>query len=154
MKAPSPRAQLDGFLSKFSPEVRRTARTTLAKMRRRLPGALELVYDNYNALAIGFGPSERTSEAIFSIALFPRWVSLFFLQSGARLPDPRKLLKGSGKRARHIVLTSAVDLDRPGVRKLMQEALTRAVRPIDRRERNRTIIKSVSVKQRPRRPSQ
>jgi hypothetical protein len=39
----------------------------LAKMRARLPGAVELVYDNYNALAIGFGPTERTSEAVFSI---------------------------------------------------------------------------------------
>src|ERR1039458_9537409 len=62
----------------------------------RLPGAVQLVYDNYNALVIGFGPSERASEASFSIVLYPRWVTLFFLQ-GAGLPDPRRLLKGSGK---------------------------------------------------------
>jgi len=49
-------------------------------MRARLPGAVELVYDNHNALAIGFGPTERASDAVFSIALFPRWVSLFFLR--------------------------------------------------------------------------
>jgi len=97
MKAESPKVQLDGFLAKFTPEVRAIAKAALAKMRRRLPGALELVYDNYNALAIGFGPSERASEAIFSIALFPRWVSLFFLQSGAKLPDPQKLLKAAAR---------------------------------------------------------
>ena len=74
---------------------------------------MQLVYDNYNALAIGFGPSERASEAIFSIVLYPRWVTLFFLQ-GAGLADPKRLLKGSGKVVRHIVLASAADLDLAG----------------------------------------
>jgi hypothetical protein len=67
-------------------------------MRRRLPGATELIYDNYNALAIGFGPGERSSDAVFSIAVWPRWVSLFFLR-GTRLHDPGKLLKGLERRS-------------------------------------------------------
>ncbi|MGA7411558.1 MAG: DUF1801 domain-containing protein [Bryobacteraceae bacterium] len=94
-------------------------------MRKRLPGAVELVYDNYNALAIGFGPSEKASEAIFSIAVFPRWVSLFFLQ-GATLEDPENLLKGSGRRARHIVLKDAGTLDEPAIEALMAQALKTA----------------------------
>ena len=120
-------------------------------MRARLPGAIELVYDNYNALAVGFGPTERASDAIFSIALFPRWVSLFFLD-GARLSDPQRLLKGSGKKARHIVLGDAAVLDRPGVRALMEQALEHAKKPKDGRGSRRTVIKAVSAKQRPRRP--
>ena len=76
---PAPEIQLDAFLDKYTPAVATLARACLAKMRARLPGAVQLVYDNYNALAIGFGPSERASEAIFSIALYPRWVTLFFL---------------------------------------------------------------------------
>jgi hypothetical protein len=68
-----------------------------------------LVYDNYNALAIGFGPTERASDVIFSIALFPRWVTLFFLH-GVTLPDPYKVLRGSGKVVRHVVLQTAADL--------------------------------------------
>ena len=64
-----PKAQLDSFIAKFTPEVAAIASATLAKMRKRLPNATQLVYDNYNALAIGFGPSERTSDAIFSIAV-------------------------------------------------------------------------------------
>jgi hypothetical protein len=85
---PSPAAQLDAFLDKFTPDIAAQARIALRRMRARLPGALELVYDNYNALAIGFSPTDRTSDAIFSIALFPRWVSLFFLLNGTRLRDP------------------------------------------------------------------
>lgn len=122
------------------------------KMRARLPGAVQLVYDNYNALAIGFGPSERASEAIFSIALYPRWVTLFFLQ-GAGLPDPGRLLKGGGKVVRHIVLTSAADLDQAAIQQLMAEALRRAEAGIDPSTPGCLVIRSVSAKQRPRRPA-
>jgi hypothetical protein len=48
------------------------------KMRAKLSGAVQLVYDNYNALANGFGPSERVSEAISSVVLHPRRVTLVF----------------------------------------------------------------------------
>jgi hypothetical protein len=152
MPKKTPKQELDGFLSNYSPDIASLARKILVKMRSRLPGALELVYDNYNALAIGFGPTERASDAIFSIAVFPRWVSLFFFQ-GAKLEDPEKLLKGSGKRARHIVLEDAATLDRPAVKVLMKRALTRAEKPLDRKARGRVVIKSVSSKQRPRRPA-
>jgi hypothetical protein len=150
MKAKSPEKELDGFIAKYSPEIGVLARAVLAKMRARLPGALELVYDNYNALAIGFSPTERASDAIFSIALWPRWVSLFFLQ-GAGLPDPNRLLRGSGKVARHIVLEDADDLDKPAVQELISLALDRARVPLDGTDDSRLVIKSVSAKQRPRR---
>jgi hypothetical protein len=149
-KEQSPEKQLASFLAKYSPEIRALALRALAKMRARLPGAVELVYDNYNALAIAFGPTERLSDVIFSITLYPRWVSLFFRQ-GAGLPDPRKLLKGSGRTIRHIVLDNAAVLDTPAVRALIAHALQQAPKPIDSTEPNRVVIKSVSKKQRPRR---
>src|SRR5260221_14120972 len=114
---PSPAQQLRAFIARYEPEIGAAARSALATMRKRLPGAIQLVYDNYNALAIGFGPTERASEAIFSIALYPRWVSLFFLQ-GARLADPQKLLKGRGTKVRHIVLEDVAGLDEPAGRAL------------------------------------
>jgi hypothetical protein len=64
--------QLAAFLAAFTPPIARQARAILAAMRKRLPGATELVYDNYSALAIGFGPTDRASDAIFSIAVYPR----------------------------------------------------------------------------------
>ena len=148
----NPAEQLASFLAKFTPEVAACAQTALDKMRLRYPTALELVYDNYNALAIGFGPTERASDAIFSIALFPRWVSLFFLQ-GKSLPDPAGLLQGSGNVVRHIRLPSAAALDNPAVQTLMREAATRAAVPFDAHGSHRLIIKSISAKQRPRRPA-
>jgi hypothetical protein len=151
-KDDSPESQLDAFLDKYTPAIATLARACLAKMRARLPGAVQLVYDNYNALAIGFGPSERASEAVFSIALYPRWVTLFFLQ-GAGLPDPRRILKGSGKVVRHIVLASAADLDQPAIQDLMGQALKRAEAGIDPAAPGRLVIRSVSARQRPRRPA-
>ena len=152
-KAESADSQLDRFLAKFLPEIEDTARQSLKKMRARLPGAIELVYDNYNALAIGFAPTERASDAIFSIALYPRWVSLFFLINGTKLCDPERYLKGSGAKVRHIVLETAATIDDPTVQDLIAQALELAPKQIDTGQPRRLIIKSVSAKQRPRRPA-
>ena len=152
-RAKSSSAQLEGFLAKFTPEVEAAAKDALARMRKRWPGAIELVYDNYNALAIGFAPTERTSDAVFSIAVYPRWVSLFFLQTGAHLTDPNGLLQGSGNQVRHIRLTAPAEIDSPAVRALMKEALDLAEVKVPRgAPKGRIVIKSVSPKQRPRRP--
>jgi hypothetical protein len=145
--------QLASFIAKFTPEVASVTHSILARMRERYPTAVELVYDNYNALAIGFGATERSSQAIFSIAVFPKWVSLFFLNA-RDLPDPDNLLQGQGKVARHIRLPSAARLDELSVKKLMQEATARAAVPFAPQGAPRTIIKSISVKQRPRRPGE
>ena len=145
-------SQLVSFIGKFTPEIGKLARAIRARMRSLYPTALELVYDNYNALAIGYSPAEKTSEAIFSIALFPRWVSLFFLQAGG-LPDPDKLLKGSGNVAKHVVLPSDEALDHPALRALMAEATARAKVAFPLKGKHRLIIKAVSAKQRPRRPA-
>lgn len=147
----SPEARLEGFLAKYDPKIRRVAQAALKTMRTRLPGAVELVYDNYNALAIAFGPTDRRTDLVFSITLYPRWVSLFFTR-GADLPDPQKRLRGGGKTVRHIVLADASTLDEPEVRALMTAALARSATPLDASARRRLVIRSVSTTQRPRRP--
>ena len=148
----SARRQLEGFLDRYTDEIAAATRRALRDLRRRVPGATELVYDNYTALAIGFGPSDRASEAVFSIAAYPRWVTLFFLQ-GAGLEDPHGVLKGSGSRVRHIVLTSPQVIASPAVQRLIAQALRAAKVSIDPRRRRSLLIKSVSARQRPRRPS-
>jgi Domain of unknown function (DU1801) len=150
--AASPAAQLRGFMDKYSPEVAATARAVLTWMRARLPGAIEMVYDNYNFLVIGFSPTERPSEAVFSIVLAPRWVTLCFLH-GARLDDPEKLLRGGGKRVRNIRLESGVKtLKQPAVGKLIDQALSRSPVQFDDTQKRQLVIRAVVAKQRPRRP--
>ena len=146
----TPKAQLDSFIAKYSPEVAKLASAAIARMRKMLPAAQVLVYDNYNALAVGFGPSERSSEIVFSIAVYPRWVSLFFAK-GAGLADPHKRLQGSGNVFRHVVLTELAVLDDPQIRELMQQALTRSGASLQTGKRGTIVIKSISARQRPRR---
>jgi hypothetical protein len=143
--------RLDGFLAAYTPEIEAFARVALEKMRSRLPNAVEMVYDNYNALVCGFGPTERASEAIFSIVMYPRYVSLCFLQ-GAVLPDPKGLLQGEGNVVRHIRLEDEKTLDRADVKAMMTLALKMAGVPMDKKAEYRLVIKSVSPKQRSRRP--
>ena len=149
---PAAEERLAGFLAKFTPEIAAFAQASLFRMRARLPGAMELVYDNYNALAIGFGPTERSSDAVFSIAVFPRWVSLFFLK-GKGLPDPDGLLQGKGNVVSHIVLKAPAEIDSPPIQALIVLALEAAGFAPGAGPAGRLVIKSVPAKQRPRRPA-
>ena len=151
MAEPSAERQLAGFIDRYDPALARQTRAARRKMQTRLRGAVELVYDNYNGLVIGYGPNDRPSDAVFSLFVSPGgWVTRCFLE-GAHLPDPAKLLRGSGNRVRHIRLSAPEDLDRPAIKALMAEAMNEADPRFDSRARRQLIIRSVSVKQRPRR---
>jgi len=141
--------QLTEFIAKFTPEMAKRIRAARAKMRGFIPQAFELVYDNYNFFVIGYGPTEKAGDAIFSLAAQASGLSLCFLQ-GAKLPDPHKLLRGSGNVVRSIRLESPDALDDPKVRQLIDIAMNRAKAPIPVDGSHQLIIKSVSAKQRPR----
>jgi hypothetical protein len=153
MSPATAQALLDGFLAKYLPEVALATRETLVRVRKLVPGAVEMVYDNYNFLVIGFGPTERASEAILSVVVAPKWVSIAFLQSGAVMRDPHGLLRGEGNRVRNVRLASPADVNAPAVKELIAQALRLAVKPIDPNGKRTLVIKSISAKQRPRRPS-
>lgn len=147
----SPEEQLARFMSPYAPEIGEQACEVLDRVRALAPGAVELVYDNYNALVVGFGPSERTADAILSVVLYPRWVTLGF-GFGAALADPSGLLQGSGSRYRSIRLRAAVDLDDGRVCDLIRQALAAAPVPLARLGERYMVITSISRQQRPRRP--
>ena len=142
-------AQLEAFVAKFGPKDQQRIRAIRKAMRRRFPTANELVYDNYNFLVIGYSPTERPSDGIVSIAAGSNGVGLCFIH-GAALPDPKNLLLGSG-RTRFIRLDSADVLGRPDVEALVAAAIARARTPLPASGRGTLIVRSVSVKQRPRR---
>jgi hypothetical protein len=144
-------SELADFIDKFAPEMQERIRSCLAKMQTQFPDAVQMVYDNYNFLVIGFGPTRRPSDAIFSLAAQRSGITLFFLQQGPQLPDPARLLRGNGKLVRSLPLETAEDLDRPDLQDLLKSALAMAAIPMEAATRGELIIKSVSAKQRPRR---
>jgi len=151
-ETPDAEARLQSFINRFEPKHRRVIRAARQALRQQFPTATELVYDNYNFFVIGFSPTERPSDSLFSIAAAANGVGLCFLH-GASLPDPAKTLLGSGKQTRFIRLPSAQVLTQPEVRTLLCLAAERAKTPLPASGRGRLIIRSVSPKQRPRRKS-
>ena len=144
-------AEIESFIARFTDEVASRIRAARAELRHRLPGAVEAAYDNYNALALGYGATEKRDDVIFSIAAYPRVVRLFFYW-GARLDDPHGLLEGEGAQVRSVVLDDALSaLHDPRIQDLMTQALAMA-KPIDATQPSRSIVKAVAANQRPRRP--
>src|SRR6202044_4049876 len=105
--------QLAGFIKKFEARQAALIRAARKVLRKRMPSANELVYDNYNFFVIGYCSTERPSDCIVSIAAAANGVGLSFYR-GASLPDPHGLLLGSGSQNRFVRLESAATLVQPG----------------------------------------
>jgi hypothetical protein len=141
--------ELTKFFAKYAPDIASLGRALLKKLRARLPHAVQMVYDNYNALVIGYSPTERPSDAILSIVIYPACVNLYFLH-GAHLPDPEGVLKGSGNQGRHVrVDAGAALLETAPVRALIDEAIAFGETPF--RGKGQVVIRAIAKKQRPRR---
>jgi hypothetical protein len=147
---PSAQEQLAAFIAKFDATDQRLIRSVRRGLRKRFPTAHELVWDNYNFFVIGYSPTERPSDAIISMAARAKGVGLCFIH-GASLPDPQKVLSGSGNQTRFLRVESAQTLARPEVEALVAAAIAQARVPLPATGRGKLIIRSVSAKQRPRR---
>lgn len=142
--------QLDGFITKFDADNQRLIRGVRKALRKRFPGCVEFAYDNYNFFVLGYGPTERPSDAIVSMAASANGVGLCFIR-GVGLPDPTQVLRGSGNQTRSVHLDSASMLARPDIEALVVAAKSRSRVPVPDRGRTTLVIRSVSAKQRPRR---
>lgn len=138
------------MLDAYDTDVNALARHVLAVVDDRLPGARRMVYDNFNATVIGYSPDGRSRHAVCSVAVYPRWVNLFFL-AGRELPDPNDMLQGTGSTVRHVRLTRRDDLD-DRVLRLLDEAIDRWPWQFPHDVTLSTVVVSVAEKRRPRRP--
>ena len=148
--AESPAKLLAGFIAKFEQANAKLIRKLRAEILKLLPTAVEIVYDNYNFFVIGYSTTERPSDCILSLAAAANGVGLSFYY-GASLPDPQRLLLGSGKQNRFVRLPTVETLRLPGVLALVNAAVAQADPPLPSQGGGYTIIKSISAKQRPRR---
>ncbi len=142
--------QLEIFIDKFDSKNAALIRSARKTLRKRMPAANELVYDNYNFFVIGYCSTEKPSDCIVSIAAAANGVGLSFYH-GASLPDPLKLLLGSGSQNRFIRIESAATLAHPGVEELIAAAIAQGERPLPASGRGKLVIRSISKKQKPRR---
>ena len=145
----TPEEQLKAFIAKFERNLGKQIGECRSVMRERFPTANELVYDNYNFFVIGYCTTERPSDCVVSLAVNAKGIGLSFYH-GASLPDPRRILQGSGKQNRFVRLESIATLRRPEIAELLDAAEAQADPPFLKAGGGKLIIRSISEKQRPR----
>ena len=147
----SAEAQVRAGIAKFAPAHLRLVSAMRRWLRKRLPTAHEVVYEYRDCFVISYSPSERGYEGVLAIRGSADGVRLYF-NRGKGLPDPEKLLQGSGGQTRWIHVEGASTLARPAVASLIDEAIARNRVPFARAGRGPVFIRSTSAKKR-RQPS-
>jgi hypothetical protein len=146
----TPEAQLRAFIDKLDPKIQKLFRAVRAAVRKRFPTANELVYDYSDALVVSYAPADKGIDGIVALRASATGVSLYFSQ-GPQLPDPKRLLRGSGKQVRFMQLESASQLAHPDVDALIAATVLQARVPFPATGKGDLIIKSASAKKKPRR---
>jgi hypothetical protein len=145
-------AQVRALIAKFAPAHARLITATRRSLRKRLPTAHEVVYEYRDCFVVSFSPSEHGYEGVLAVRASKDGVKFYF-NRGKVLPDPEKLLKGSGSQVRWIMLDGASTLSRPGVAALIDAAIAHNRVPFAPDGRGSVVIRSASAKQRRRRPA-
>src|SRR5580765_1213436 len=137
------------FLGAFPPEPREIALALREWVWGLYPNCNELIYDNYNFLAFGWGPTDRMSDIFCSIAVGTRGV-IFGFMWGVKLDDPKGLLAGGGNQFRSLRVPDIMKFPKADVKPLMKQAFELSVERLKGRPQTPngvTITKSVSKKQ-------
>ena len=143
----SAEAEVHTLIAKFAPAHLRLIGAMRRWLRKRLPTAHEVVYEYRDCFVISYSPSERGYEGVLAIRASENGIKLYF-NRGKELPDPEKLLQGSGEQTRSIDLEGASTLARPEIARLIDEALARNRVPFARTGRGSVVIRSTSAKRR------
>ena len=150
-RVPPPTPEYLEFLSPYAPAVVELALSTRRLVLEEAPGAVELLYDAYNAVSAGYSFTGRPGEAFAHIAVYAGWVNLGF-NRGSELDNPRRLLQGSGRWIRHIRIAEPRSLEQPYVRAFVQAAVARAKRPDPHAaqpdRQNRSVVRAIYPKRR------
>jgi hypothetical protein len=147
----TPQTPLASYFAKYEPAIAKLGKALRAKVRARLPGLNEFVYvyENQNSLVLSYSPTDHGKDGLCSISVYPDKVQLYFSQA-AKLSksDPNKLLQGSAKTVRYVVIDTAADFDRPEIEALMAAAVKLANVRLDPSAKGAVIIKAEEQKER------
>ena len=138
------------FLEPYPPESREIALALRDWVWDLYPKCNELIYDNYNFLAFGWGPTERMSDIFCSIAVGTHGV-IFGFMWGVKLDDPMGLLRGGGNQFRSLRVPDIKEFPKTDVKKLLKQAFDISVERLKGKPQTSngsTITKSISEKKR------
>ncbi|MEO8064432.1 MAG: DUF1801 domain-containing protein [Pseudomonadota bacterium] len=146
----TPVAELRSYMARFGPKDQKLMKSVRAAVRKRFPTANELAYDYTSFFVISYSPTERGIDGIVAIAGRPDGVRLYLME-GPRLPDPKKLLLGTGKQARYLRVESVSDLAQADVKALIAAAIDKSKTPLPAKGKGRLIMMSDAAKKKARR---
>jgi hypothetical protein len=116
------------------------------------PQANELIYDNYNAVAFGWSPTDKVGHTICSIAVGRSSKNVHFgFYWGSELSDPDNILLGEGNQYRYILVTDKQKFPKAYIKKLVNEAYANCLSKVKDQKQithGQTIVKSISEKKR------
>ncbi len=116
------------------------------------PQTNELIYDNYNAVAFGWSPTDKVGHTFCSIAIGRTSKNIHFgFYWGAELADPDKILLGQGNQYRYSLVTDKKNFPKTYIKKLLKEAYANSLAKVKDTKQilnGQTITKSISEKKR------
>ncbi len=118
------------------------------------PKTNELIYDNYNALAFGWSPTDRVGHTFCSVAVGRTSKNVHFgFYWGSEIADPEKMLLGKGNQYRYILVKNKDDFPKTYIKKLVKEAYANSMTKVKDKKQimhGMTITKSISAAKRTR----
>ncbi len=120
-----PSKDVDAVLALYAPDIRGLALAARAFVLAVIPDITEMV--DVKARIIGFGYSVRYADQVCMLMPTKAGVNLGIAYA-MELPDPKKILEGTGKLHRHVKLKSESDLENSALRNLLKAALARRER--------------------------
>jgi hypothetical protein len=113
------------------------------------PQTNELIYDNYNALAFGWSPTDKVGHTFCNIAVGRTSKNIHFgFYWGSQISDPEKLLIGNGNQYRYTLVKSKKDFPKAYIKKLLKEAYSNSLSKVkdpNQVMEGQTVTKSVST---------
>jgi hypothetical protein len=140
------------FLKPFSKEIIERALWLREFIWDLYPQTNELIYDNYNALAVGWSPTDRVGHTFCSIAVGRTSNNIHFgFYWGSEISDPDEVLLGEGNQYRYILVPDKNKFPKAYIKKLVKEAYANSLAKVKDKKQimnGQTIVKSVSTKKR------
>lgn len=140
---------LTTFLEPYDPKIQQLAIELRDFITKLVPNANELIWDNYNAVAMAYSTSKKLKDAFCHIAVYSKHVNVGFNRGSELVNLPLKL-EGTGKLIRHFSVKEIATFPKKEITQIIWEAIAIAERRnpelLKQKQAGESVVMSVSKK--------
>ena len=144
-----PNPQLFDFIKPYDQHIQGLALDVRQFITELVPQANELIWDNYNAVAIAYSKSEKLKDAFCNIALYGKHINFGFNQ-GTSLSTVNVPLEGKGKHIRHLQVKNFETFPAEAITPMILEAVEICDRHnpalLEKKTQPKSLVMSISEK--------